>query len=95
MNNERKIPDDPIPPASGDSSIAGSPSGCALAPLRLLLSADDAAQALSISTRTLWTLSQSNQVLSIRIGRRRLYPVENLEAYIRQRVDAAQQEVAR
>ena len=48
----------------------------------LLLNAKEAAQALSISPRKLWELTNRGQVPHIRLGRRVLYPMNSLRAMI-------------
>jgi len=55
---------------------------------RLLLKAADAAKALAISERTLWTLTNTGEITPIKIGRSVRYPVDELRAFIeRQRPD--------
>lgn len=49
---------------------------------RLLLTAREAAEALSICERTLWTLTNTGALKSIRIGRAVRYAVDDLERYI-------------
>ncbi len=50
---------------------------------KLLLSAREAAPALSISQRTLWSLTQPRgPIPSIRLGARVLYPVDALQKWI-------------
>ena len=49
---------------------------------RLLLSEPEAAKALGISPRTLWSLRERGEVPHVRIGRAVRYPVAGLEAYI-------------
>lgn len=51
---------------------------------RLALSARDAAAALGISERLLWSLSVSGQIPSFRIGRRRLYRRDSLESWLQE-----------
>ena len=50
--------------------------------LRLLLSPREAAKALSVCEKTLWTLSQKGEVPVIRIGRAVRYPVDGLREWI-------------
>ncbi len=54
-------------------------------PSRLLLSARDAATALSIGPRKLWELTNTKAILCVRIGRRVLYDPGDLRAYIDER----------
>jgi hypothetical protein len=48
----------------------------------MLISVDRAAAALSISQRTLWTLTKTGDVQSVRIRGRVLYAPTDLEDYI-------------
>jgi excisionase family DNA binding protein len=50
----------------------------------LLLSVDDAAQALGIGHALAWQLIAAEQIETVRIGRRRLVPREALETYVAQ-----------
>ena len=50
--------------------------------IRLLLSVRDAAKALSVCEKTLWTLTQKGQIPVIRIGRAIRYPVDGLRVWI-------------
>ena len=47
-----------------------------------VLSVEDAAKWLAISPRTLWTMTREGEIQHLRIGRRVLYPLEGLRAYI-------------
>jgi excisionase family DNA binding protein len=49
---------------------------------KLLLTAREAAAAMSISLRTLWTLTASQQVPHIRVGRSVRYPTDALQQWI-------------
>jgi hypothetical protein len=49
----------------------------------LLVGASEAARALSICEKTLWTHTQSGDIPHIRVGRRVLYDVEALRAWVR------------
>ncbi len=51
-----------------------------LAPLAL--NAHDAAKMLGISTRTLWTLTNSGAIPHARVGRRVLYPLADVEQWL-------------
>ena len=62
------------PPAAHDTN------GSALEPL--LLGAKQAAHLLDISMRSLWSLSVSGQVPSVKLGARRLYRPESLRAWL-------------
>jgi len=52
--------------------------------LKLLLSSKEAARALGVSARTLWTLTFNRQpgLPHVRIGRRVMYRLSDLEAWI-------------
>lgn len=49
---------------------------------KLLLSASEAASELSISERTLWTLTKAGDVPSVKVGHRTLYPTGALQEWI-------------
>jgi excisionase family DNA binding protein len=49
---------------------------------RLLLKAREAAAALAISERTLWTLTDTGAIRSVRIGRSVRYALTDLQEYI-------------
>lgn len=51
----------------------------------LALRAPEAAAALGISERALWTLTNCGDVPSVRIGRSITYPVASLRAWLEQR----------
>jgi excisionase family DNA binding protein len=51
----------------------------------LLLTAREAAQALAISERTLWTLTARGEITCIRIGRAVRYSAADLAAWIESR----------
>jgi len=63
----------------------------AIATEKLLVSAREAAAMLSISTRSLWTITNMGTIPSIRIGRAVRYSITDLRDYI----DAMRQGVAR
>jgi excisionase family DNA binding protein len=50
--------------------------------VRLLLNSKEAAQALSISPRTLWTLTKTGQIAYVQSGRSVRYDVEDLQKWI-------------
>jgi excisionase family DNA binding protein len=54
------------------------------APIKLLLTVEEAAQALGLSRRFFYELVLTNQVLSIKIGRSRRIPLAALQAFIEQ-----------
>ena len=49
---------------------------------KINLNAREAAQALNISERTLWTKTKSGDVPHLKIGGRTLYPVSLLEKWV-------------
>ena len=51
-------------------------------PLRLALRPRDAAVALGIGTRKLWSLTNAGQIPHLRIGRTIVYPVEQLRDWL-------------
>lgn len=53
--------------------------------VKLLLTAVEAAQSLSISPRTLWTLTHRGELPCVRVGVRVLYDVDDLRAWINRR----------
>jgi excisionase family DNA binding protein len=55
---------------------------------RLLLTAREAAAALSISARKLWSLTASGEVPHVRIGRAVRYPADALTEWVAQRTAA-------
>jgi excisionase family DNA binding protein len=57
---------------------------------RLLVNLDDAAAMLSISARSVQRLVESGQLKGVRLGGRRLFPVNELESFVARLVgDAA------
>jgi len=52
---------------------------------QLLIDARDAARLLSISPRTLWSLTKAGKIPVVRIGRRVLYATDTLRAWITER----------
>jgi excisionase family DNA binding protein len=51
-------------------------------PKKLLVSSREAAKLLSISERTLWTLTKNGQIGCVRIGTSKRYAVAELERFI-------------
>jgi excisionase family DNA binding protein len=49
---------------------------------RVLLSIEAAAERLSIGRTTMYALVKSGQIKTVRVGRRRLVPTDELTAYI-------------
>jgi excisionase family DNA binding protein len=57
----------------------------------LLLNSLQAAKALAISPRTLWSLTRSGQIAHVRIGRRIIrYQLSDLEAFLQDHVIGGQ-----
>ena len=52
---------------------------------KLALRSREAAEAIGVSARTLWTLTKRKEVPHVRVGRVVLYPVELLRAWLRDR----------
>ena len=65
------------------SQIPPTPPDSALRPLAV--GADEASRLLSIGRRLLWSLSVSSQIPSVRIGRRRVYRVVDLDRWLADR----------
>ena len=57
----------------------------------LLLKSEDTARILSISPRTLWTLTKESAIRSVRIGRNVRYSMCDVEAFIEARRSINQQ----
>ncbi len=64
-----------------------SPAG---APVKLLLTVEEAAQALGVCRSVMYTLILRNQIASIKIGRLRRVPVVALEAFVARQLDEAE-----
>jgi len=60
---------------------------------RLAVGAREAARALSISERTLWSITRSGEIPSFRAGKRVLYKVADLEAWIEGRKESRRQDL--
>lgn len=55
---------------------------------RLALRPMEAAKAIGVSARTLWTLTKNGQIPHKRIGRTVLYSVEILKAWLREHTES-------
>jgi predicted DNA-binding transcriptional regulator AlpA len=55
-------------------------------PEKLLLNARETAEMLGISTRLLWSETNSGNIPSVRIGARVLYPVEEIKIWLENRL---------
>ena len=53
--------------------------------LTLALRAPDAARALGVSERTLWTMTRAGEIPHARLGRVIVYPVDELREWLRDR----------
>ncbi|MBU4273677.1 MAG: helix-turn-helix domain-containing protein [Planctomycetes bacterium] len=53
----------------------------------------EAAKALGISTRTLWTWTQAGTIPHVKLGRAVLYPRTTLEKFLAERTKGANHEV--
>ena len=62
---------------------------------RILYSVEDAAEVLSIGRSTLYTLIQTNQIVSVKVGHRRLIPRSSLERYEAQLIRISNDETFR
>ncbi len=51
----------------------------------ILVGIDEAARMLGVSSRTVWTLTDSDSLPHVRIGRRVLYPVDALRRWTAER----------
>jgi excisionase family DNA binding protein len=56
----------------------------------LLLKPKEAAQALAISPRTLWALTQSGEIRALRTGRILRYSVDTLRAWVASKLTVSQ-----
>ena len=68
------------PRDNGQSDVAGVRASST--DLTLLLSARDAARAMSVSERTLFTLTKSGDIPAVRIGRAVRYDPRDLRAFV-------------
>ena len=64
------------------------PEGTAVLALR----PKDAAKALSICERLLWTLTKRGEIPHVRFGRAVLYPVDALREYLREKAHGSERE---
>lgn len=56
--------------------------------VRLALRPKEAAAALGISERMLWTMTKANEVPHVRFGRAVVYPVAKLETWLAEKIGA-------
>ena len=54
--------------------------------IELLLTPSEAAKALKLSERTLWTMTQRNEVPVVHLGRSPRYPLEALKSWIAEKL---------
>lgn len=71
----------PQPPRQPTSPATGS--GSMVAKSKLLLTEREAAKALSISSRTLWTLRTEGHIPHVRLGRAVRYDPDDLAAWVK------------
>lgn len=57
-------------------------------PLRLLLTMEEAAEAMCLSRSNLYVLVMQGTISSVKVGRRRLVPIAALERFIAQQITA-------
>lgn len=57
-------------------------------PLRLALTPAEAARALGIGVRLLWSETNQGRIPHLRVGRRVLYPIAELEEWLAERARA-------
>ncbi|NLX21649.1 MAG: helix-turn-helix domain-containing protein [Phycisphaerae bacterium] len=69
--------------------LKGTPS-----PLRLALRTREAAEAIGVSERTLWTWTQQGDVPFIKRGKATLYPIRELTAWLSSQVQRSPAEEA-
>jgi excisionase family DNA binding protein len=79
------VSDQPVP------AVDVSAAGDGVNRERLLVDAPEAARLLSISLRLLWTYTADGRIPSVRIGRRVLYPVAKLRAWLETQATATAQ----
>ncbi len=58
-------------------------------PAKLLINSREAAKALGISERKLWSMTQASQIPVVRLGRSVRYSVRTLESWIEQQQSPA------
>jgi excisionase family DNA binding protein len=63
-------------------------------PEPLAVCSREAAKMLTISERTLWSLTKARAVPHVRLGRRTVYPVAELKAWLSARVAAGMADAA-
>jgi len=52
------------------------------APIRILMDLRETAQALKLSDRTVWSLANTGELRSVRIGRSRRFDVRDVHAFV-------------
>lgn len=61
------------------------------APAKLLLTVEEAAQALGLGRTCVWQLVMLNELRSFKVGRKRRIPVSALHEFVAQRLSAMEQ----
>lgn len=69
-----------IAKSSRDNSTIAEPSALAIRPR-------EAARVLGISERLLWSLTNRGEIPHLKLGRATLYPVEQLQEWLRERAE--------
>jgi excisionase family DNA binding protein len=69
---------------------AGRPNSLAAAVVPLLLTPREAARALAIGERTLWSLTRRGEIPVVRIGRAVRYDPRDLDVYVQAQKQTAQ-----
>ena len=75
------------PAANDPSTVVPVPPGKGEALPRLALRPRDAAAALGISERALWSLMKAGEIPHVRAGRSVLYPVDSLRKWLADRAE--------
>ena len=60
-------------------------------PVRVLLSVEEAAQALGLGRTFVWHLVMHNELRSLKVGRKRRIPVSALHEFVARRLSAMEQ----
>lgn len=76
---------DPLPTSPTPAQSAHTEKPPSGDPLRLALRPRDAARALGIGTRLLWSLTNQGLIPHLRLGRAVVYPVDQLRVWLEQK----------
>ena len=69
------------------STASAQPDHDNEAPLKLALRPREAARALGLSSRKLWSMTASGEVPHVRLGRAILYPIDSLREWLARQVE--------